>query len=322
MPSSSWSTACFLVSLLVITTASAAEPPEAMQHARASYELAKKDDLAGAAKEMRAAIKLAPENPLYFSALGGIAARQWKAGELAQARENIVTLADAQPANAKAQAMLEEISLELGADLARQRRFKSGVILAQDTATRFPASARSQQMLGLFLMRNQQNPAAVEAYRKALLLSPESSDLSVGLGISQTMAGLLPLAIKTLEAGIQKWPADAAHYQAYGVLLLRMAQEGSASEDEGIRMLRKALALDPSLSEAHYQLGNVAIGRGETNAAIEHLLNALRAGDQSSKVHFALSRAYRAGGDAGEAEKHASLFREQKQREQQAESKQ
>jgi tetratricopeptide (TPR) repeat protein len=293
----------------------AAESPEAMQHARNSYELTQRGDLAGAAEEMRQAIRLAPENPLYFSALGGIAARQWKAGDLAGARGNSATAADGQPGNAKSQDMLEEISLDLGAELARQHRFKAGVALAEDTARRFPSSSRVQQMLALFLTSNQQNPAAVEAYRKALALSPESSELNVGLGIAQTRAGLLSDAVETLQAGIRKWPGDAMHHQACGVLLLQMAETGSAPEDQGVAMLRKALQLDPTLSEAHYRLGNIALARGETNVALEHLLAALRNGDQSSKVHFALARAYRATGKPAEAEKHAALFLHQKQAE-------
>jgi tetratricopeptide (TPR) repeat protein len=161
-------------------------------------------------------------------------------------------------------------------------------------------------------MRNHQNPAAVEAYRKALSLSPDASDISVGLGIAQTMAGMLPQAVQTLEAGIQKWPGDAAHYQAYGVLLLRLSEEGATSDKQGIEMLRKALAIDPSLAEAHYQLGNISLARGDATGAIEHLLTALRNGDEGSKVHFALSRAYRAAGIKQESEKHAAIFREQK----------
>jgi predicted Zn-dependent protease len=136
------------------------------------------------------------------------------------------------------------------------------------------------------------------------------------------MAGLLPDAVQTLEAGIRQWPADAMHYQAFGVLLLRLAEEGSDTETRGVQMLRKALELQPALSEAHYQLGNLALKRGDSSRAIEHLLTTLHNGDQSSKVHFALSRAYRSAGNTLESEKHAAFFREQKQREQQSESKQ
>ena len=143
-----------------------------MQHARASYELAKKGDLQGAAAQMRIAIRLAPDNPRYVSALGGIAARQWEAGELASARDNLVAAADARPSDAKIEKMLEEASLDLGETLAKEHRFKTGVALAKDTARRFPESARARQMLGLFLTRNQENPAAVAAYQRALSLSP------------------------------------------------------------------------------------------------------------------------------------------------------
>jgi tetratricopeptide (TPR) repeat protein len=310
---------CSIVCILA-TIMSAVEPPEAMQHARASYELAKMGDLTGAADEMRVAIRLAPENQLYLSALRGIAARQWEAGDPLQARENAVIVVKAQPGDTKASEMLEEISLDAGAQLANQRRFKAGLALAQDTARRYPMSARAQQMLGLFLTRNQQNPDAVSAYKRALSLSPGSSDLNVGLGIAQTMAGLLPQAVETLEAGIRKWPSDAMHRQAFGVLLLRMAEEGSGTEEHGVQSLRKALKLDPALSEAHYQLGNLAVRYGDSTTAIQHFLMALRNGDRSSKVHFALSRAYRISGDAAESEKHAALFRQEKEREQQAES--
>jgi predicted Zn-dependent protease len=94
-----------------------------------------------------------------------------------------------------------------------------------------------------------------------------------------------------------------------------MADEGTASEERGVQMLRKAVAIDPSLSEAHYQLGNLALSRGDASDAIEHLLTAFRNGDQSSKVHFALSRAYRAAGKMPESEKQAALFHERKQAE-------
>jgi tetratricopeptide (TPR) repeat protein len=293
----------------LILTAAAAEPPEAMRRARESYELSKRGDLAGAAEEMRAAVRLAPQNPLYLSALSGIASRQ---GKKQEARECLERAVELDSRDSTLQSRLEDISLDLGADLAQQHRFKAGVVLAQDTAHRFPDSARAQQMLAFFLMRNHQNPAAVEAYRKALSLSPDASDISVGLGIAQTMAGMLPQAVQTLEAGIRRWPSDAAHYQAYGVLLLRMAEEGAATDKRGIEMLRKALTIDPSLAEAHYQLGNVALARGDASGAIEQLLIALRNGDDASKVHFALSRAYRAAGMKEESDKHAAIFHEQK----------
>jgi hypothetical protein len=64
---------CCLLLFLCATLVRAAEAPEALQHARKSYEFAQRGDLARAAEGMRAAIRIAPENPLYFSSLGGAA---------------------------------------------------------------------------------------------------------------------------------------------------------------------------------------------------------------------------------------------------------
>src|SRR5439155_6464481 len=87
---------CCLLLFLCATLVRAAEAPEALQHARKSYEFAQRGDLARAAEEMRAAIHIAPGNPLYYSALGGIAARQWEAGQLEASRENILRVIEAQ----------------------------------------------------------------------------------------------------------------------------------------------------------------------------------------------------------------------------------
>lgn len=332
--------------LLLTAIMRPAEPPQAMEQARRSYALAQQGDLAGAAAAIREAIRLAPGNPLYLAALGGIAARQgnakeskecfrravdldprnpalrfqlarsqWESGELEPARANALMLASAQPGNHDIQKLLEGISLDLGAELARAQRYKAGLVIAEDTARRYPQSAQAQQMLGLFAMRNQQNPAAVKAYQKALALSPESAGISVGLGIAQTMAGQLPEAQHTFEDGIRKWPNDAEHYQAFGVLLLRMAEAGAGSAERGVAMLRKALDLNPALPEAHFQLGKWALEQGDPAAAVDHFSAALRNGDTSSKVHFALSRAYRAAGQADASARHAALFQKYKRAE-------
>jgi Tfp pilus assembly protein PilF len=107
--------ALLFVGLICSLLAVAVEPPEAMQHARASYELAKRGDLAAAAEEMRISIRLAPENPLYLSALGGIVSRQ---GNLQEARECFSRAVKIDPQNPKLRSQLEQVSLDLGEQLA------------------------------------------------------------------------------------------------------------------------------------------------------------------------------------------------------------
>lgn len=317
----------------------AAEPPDALEHARRSYELAKSGDLGGAAEAMETASRLAPHNSLYVSGLGGIlarqgklaeskecfrraveldgtnpafrfqlATRQWESGELEAARTNLIEALRLRPEYSDAAAMLELVSLDFGAVLAREGRFKAGLALAIETAGLYPKSAKAQQMLGLFQTRNQQNVLAVETYKRAKELAPDRSDVNVALAVAQSQAGLLHDAATTFEQGLGKWPEDPVHHQAYGVLLLRLAETDPGLQDSALKKLRRAIELNPALGEAHYQLGNLALARGDALPAIEHLQAALRAGEIGGKVHYALYRAYRMSGKPDLAAEHLALF--------------
>ena len=293
-----------------------AEPAEAMQRARHAYELARSGQSDLAIAELAEAIRIAPGNSLYRSALGGIYERQGKLEEALAAFLEAVRL---DPGNRVLSAHLEKISLDWGESLARSRRFRAGLTHARATAERFPKSPRAWLMLGLFETRNQENLAAVAAYRRAAELDPESAEASVGLGIAQSRAGLASDAEATFEAGLKKFPNDAMHRQAYGVLLARMAESGDVPAVRAVEMLDSALALDPSLAEAHYQLGGLALARDDAASALVHFEAAARNGLDDSRLHYATARALRRLGRADEASRHADLFRKRKQAEEAAE---
>jgi Flp pilus assembly protein TadD len=73
-------------------------------------------------------------------------------------------------------------------------------------------------------------------------------------------------------------------------------------------MLRLALALDRSLPEAHYQLGNLALKNGQPAQALRHLEAAARLNPDSAKVHFALARVYRRLNRSQDASREMGLF--------------
>jgi Flp pilus assembly protein TadD len=289
-----------------------AEAPEAMRLARRAYDAAKAGNLDGAAKDLAEAARLAPRNPLYRSGLGGIYARLGRMEEAIGAFREAVKL---DPQNTALRGNLEKLSLEHGAALARARRFRAGLVLARETAALFPDSAPAHIMLGLFETRNQQNVRAVAAYGRALELDPASAEASVGLGIAQSSAGMLKQAQATFEAGLKRFPEDAMHRQAYGVLLVKLAEEGAATEAKAVEMLQSALRLDPTLAEAHYQLGSLALGREDLETAASELVAAMGNGLDDSRIHYALARLLRRTGKAAEAEKHLVLFRERKAQE-------
>lgn len=335
--------------LLVVSvwSAMAQEPPEAMTLARQAYESVRAGNAEAAIAKLQEAAKIAPANSLYRSALGGIFKRQGKlvaadiefrealrldtanpalllesaviGADLRQyeaARGSLVKLVELQPENVAARDLFETVSLDWGAELAQLRRYRTGLQLAQDTAKRYPKSARAQLMLGLFESRNQQNIAAVAAYQRALALDPSSADASAGLGIAQSSAGLIEEARTTFEAGLRKFPKDAAHHQAYGVLLVKMAESGAAPEAKAREALEAALRLDPALPEPHYQLGNLALGTDRAADAIAHFQAASTCGLDDSRIHWAMSRALRRLGKSEDSARHLELFQARKKAEQ------
>jgi Flp pilus assembly protein TadD len=323
------------------------EPAEAMALARQAYESARAGNADDAITKLREAARLAPGNALYRSALGGIYERQGKLvaadrefsaalrlepsnptlllkaasigtrlKQFEAARGSLIKLLELQPTDASTRELLESVSLDWGAELAESKRFRVGLLLAQDTAKRFPGSPRAHLMLGLFAVRNQQNMAAVDAYLRALELDPNSAAASAGLGIAQSNAGMYTEARRTFEEGIRKFPNDAAQLQAHGVLLVKLAESGAGTEAAALEALESALRLDASLTEPHYQLGNLALARDNPAVALRHFEAAGKSGLDDSRIHWALARALRRLGKAEEAARHIELFHARKKAEQ------
>ena len=102
----------------------------------------------------------------------------WKSGRLQECAAEFAKAMDSIPENSPARQrialQLEEVSLELGADLGRKAQYKDGLAIASDAARRFPDSARVYQMLGFFQTKQRMNVAAVTSYRRALSLDSSS----------------------------------------------------------------------------------------------------------------------------------------------------
>ena len=131
----------------------------------------------------------------------------------------------------------------------------------------------------------------------------------------QSSAGLAKDAEATFEAGLKKFPTDAMHRQAYGVLLARMAESGEATAGRAVKMLESALAVEPSLAEAHYQLGSLALAGNDAASAVLHFEAAASNGLDESRLHYATARALRRLGKMDDSARHMDLFRQRKQSE-------
>ena len=97
----------------------------------------------------------------------------------------------------------------------------------------------------------------------------------------------------------------------YAALLLKEAETGDVrAETRAESLLTSALAGNPSLPDAHYELGNLALRKGRIPEAIRHLQEAEKVEPGSGEIHFALSRAYRRARRKDEAAQEMDLYRQ------------
>jgi tetratricopeptide (TPR) repeat protein len=192
--------------------------------------------------------------------------------------------------------------LDLGSILANSNLLTVALAVANKGLERIPSSFPLYMMKGMIETRQGYYNEAVKSYSRAVELNSQAPEANRGLAKAQLRAGLTAQAAATFETGLKRFPTDAVHYQEYALMLLKAADAGDAvAESRAVSLLESALALDSSLAEAHYQLGNRALAKGQINGALEHLEEAARREPESAKIHYALARAYRREGREKEA---------------------
>jgi tetratricopeptide (TPR) repeat protein len=194
--------------------------------------------------------------------------------------------------------------LDLVTILLESKQHAAALAIAYRAVEKFPSSVHAYEMKGLLESMLYHYNDAVASFSRALELNPKSRVASLGLATAQWNAGAIKEAKVTFEKGIQEFPENALHYQEYGVLLLKL-EDG---EPQAVPLLEKALALDGSLSEPHYQLGNLELSKGNLQKALQHLEPAVKLDPKKSKIHYALLRAYRRLGRKEEASRELQLY--------------
>lgn len=197
--------------------------------------------------------------------------------------------------------------------LAEHQIWRVLIRIAEKGVARIPRSDRLLRMKGLAETAMLYSEDAVRSYRRALEINPDSAKANLGLAIAQRTAGSRAEAAATFEKGIRKFPAHGAHYQEYGLMLLKAGETGDdGALERAVALLRKAVELEASLPVAHYQLGRLALERDRAGEALPHLETAARLNPDQSRVHYLLARAYRRLGRDEEARSHLKTFRRMK----------
>lgn len=195
----------------------------------------------------------------------------------------------------------------------KESDFDSASHWAENAIKRFPEGARAWSLKGSVEMKTDHFRDAIASYRRATTLNPGDPDALIGLANAQLLGGKLSEAQATYEKGIQKFPTNSRFYVGEAATRMQSADDLSAAASEQIQgLLRQAIALEDTDPATHYLMGQTLLDQHKTKEALAELLLAEKLDPGSSRVHFALERAYRRLGMPGDARKEFALFEQQK----------
>ncbi len=243
-----------------------------------------------------------------------------KLGRLNEARQEILDVAK-QKDTAELHDLLAEVEEQSGDYLAAANEY-------QAAAHMDPSESNLFDWGGEMLLHQTAGPA-VEVFSAGIARYPDSARLALGLGMALFLQGKYNDAVKALMKATDLAPSDAHAYyflsKAYdqspdqaGEVIQRFRRfyelrpndaeaafdyamslwkgkrgdTDAAYLDQIEQLLRKSVALDPSLAEAHLQLGNVYSERRKYSEAVPEYLQALKLSPDLPDAHFRLGQAY------------------------------
>ena len=179
------------------------------------------------------------------------------------------------------------------------------------------------------LLLHQTPDPAIEVFSEGMKRYPASARLAVGLGLSLYLQGRFDESVKALVHGANLDPSDlraysvlslaydkspgqadevvecfhrladfrprdaqAALYYALSLWKARRQETSPQYLDQVETLLKKAVALDSSLPDAHLQLANLYSQRHEFAQAVPEYQEALRLSPNIPDAHFRLGQAY------------------------------
>ena len=206
--------------------------------------------------------------------------------------------------------------VDVGMILLENHLFKGAMTAADKAMAVAPGSSGGRRLKALVEFRLGHVNDAEALYARAVDLNPADAEAAIGLATAQLDIGKNAEAETTLKKAIERLPRAAVLYQAYGSMLLwGEGKENGEVEAHALELLRKAESLDPSLAEAHYDLGKLALREGNMREALRQLETAAKLDPKGSKNHYALAQVYRKLGRTADAAREVQTFQALKEKE-------
>jgi tetratricopeptide (TPR) repeat protein len=204
-----------------------------------------------------------------------------------------------------------------GSELLLHRTLDPAIQVFQSAAERYPDSPRMAIGLGIAYYSRGNYDDAVKSLLKAADLSPADPRvypfLSRAYDSSPSQADEV---IARFRRFAEQQPNDggAQYYYAMSLWKGKRAQDSNLDLTQIAALLKKSIALDPSLAEAHLQLGNLYSDQQKYADSILEYQRALGLNSDLADAHYRLGQAYVRTGEKDRAQEQFQVY--QKLREQ------
>jgi Flp pilus assembly protein TadD len=198
-----------------------------------------------------------------------------------------------------------------GSEMLLHRTYEPAIAIFEQATLRYPKSPRLFIGLGLALYARGKYDDAVEALLTAANLEPNDPRcyvfLSKAYDRSPTKADAVIQAFRRY-ADLRPSDARAQYYLAISIWKGNRA-EGSSPDLQAVEaLLRKSIAMDGTIPEAHVQLGDLYSGEHEYEKAIPEYLKAIELNPNLSDAHYRLGTDYVHVGRKDDAQREFAVY--------------
>ncbi|MDQ7824075.1 MAG: tetratricopeptide repeat protein [Candidatus Eremiobacteraeota bacterium] len=230
------------------------------------------------------AIALNPQNPMAHNNLGYVYAEKGFFKEAFQEYEIALKI---KPDYKEAQQNLLAGASQWSQDLIDHGQYSTAVELLKGAIARFPAAGELYYFLGVAYQAQDRFQDALQYWKKAAQIKPESSTAFYVKAIEKLMAQNVPGAIADLNAAIKVMPQNAYAHNMLGILYVQMGKLAEAKTEFG-----QALRYKPNYVEPYLNLAYLAEKEGQQEEALKNYKAATIKNPYSVKGLMAMGKIY------------------------------
>jgi protein O-GlcNAc transferase len=201
--------------------------------------------------------------------------------------------------------MVPEHYFKLGMVFLKHRTTEPAIYVFESALKARPDVPKIWMGLGLSYYLASRLDQAEKALHQALALDPKYETAYIVLGDLLSQAGKVDEAVEVFRKAIDVRPDLYLPYYYYGQT---SARQGKGNCETGIQMLQKAISLNPSFAEAHYELGKALLQAGRLDDSLTALKKSLDLKPELAQSHYQLGQLYQKLGNPALALEHFRLF--------------